>query len=219
MNINAYYNDVAIFNFIKNNTNLLTGTVLDIGCGKMRYKKTILDSGAKKYIGLDLDEGKFTYSVKADMYWDGIKIPLQDESIDNVLLSEVLEHCPNPEIVIKEAFRVIRKGGNILITVPFVYQIHGSPYDFHRMTPYFLKKLLSDFSEVNIKPSGGYDASLAQMIGIWSTHRPMNKILRKILKIPSKILFLFLIWLDRKSKYNSIEENFIMPGLLITAKK
>jgi len=213
--INSYFNDYSIYSFIKKHAHKLTGTTLDIGCGKMRYKSLI----PGKYIGLDLEQGKFTYSVKADLYWDGITIPLENDSVENVLISEVLEHCPDPSIVVKEAFRVMKKDGIILITIPFVYQLHGVPYDFHRMTPYTVEKLLSDFKEVHVQPSGAWDASLAHMIGIWITHRPMPLFIKRILRIPSILIFRLLLWLDKKSKYTTIHENLIMPGLLITAKK
>ncbi len=216
--INCYYNDNAIFNFIKDNVSLCKDTVLDIGCGKMKYKKLFTDAG-KKYIGLDLEEGKFSYSVKADLYWDGKTLPLSESSVDTVLLTEVLEHCEDPSIAINEAFRVMKKGGAILITIPFIYQLHGVPYDFHRMTPYTVEKLLSKFSNIKIQPSGSWDASLAQMIGIWITNRPMPLFIKRILRIPSILLFRLLLWMDKKSKYTTIQENFIMPGLLITAQK
>jgi SAM-dependent methyltransferase len=130
------------------------GNVIDIGCGKMKHKNLILSNkNVKKYTGLDLDEGKFEYKSKADIYWDGIIIPLNDNSVDGAILFEVIEHCPDPSIVIKEAFRILKPGSSILFSTPFLYHFHGLPHDYSRPTPSLLKQLFlnAGFSSVNIE--------------------------------------------------------------------
>lgn len=221
-NINSYLNDISIFNFVQKNIPNLKGKVLDIGCGKQKFKKIITESNnVDKYIGLDLEEGKFVYSVKADVYWDGITIPISDESIDSILLLEVLEHCPDPKIVINEAFRVLKKDGVILISTPFIYQLHGVPFDYSRPTPFGLRHLLENigFVEIKVAGSGGYDASLGQMIGIWISHRKMPLIVRKIMKLIFVPVFKILLWTDKKYNQEKIEENSITPGVLVVAYK
>jgi SAM-dependent methyltransferase len=48
----------------------------------------------------------------------GEMVPLGDESVDCVLLSEVLEHLDAPQITVREASRVLRPGGRLLVTTP-----------------------------------------------------------------------------------------------------
>lgn len=220
--ITSYINDNSIYNFLKNNLDKLNGKILDIGCGKMRYKKIITDSGSNKnYIGLDLEEGRFTYSVKADLYWDGIKIPLNNETIDSAIMFEVLEHCPDPTLTLKEAFRVLKKDSYLLITTPFIYPLHGTPYDFSRFTPYMFEKMLKEigFRNILIKPSGTWDSALAQMMAIWVNNRPMPNIVKKLLRFILLPLMKTLLHFDKKLKYNGSNENLIMPGLLIITQK
>lgn len=222
-NINSYFNDAAIPHFLTSQLGQLRGDVLDIGCGKMRYKQTILGaSGVKKYIGLDLEEGKFTYTVPADLYWDGVTMPLADNSIDSAILFEVLEHCDDPRIVVAEAFRVLKPSGTILFSTPFLYQLHGIPFDFQRPTPFGLKKLFSDagFSVVHTQGSGSLDASLGQMMAMWIAHRPMSKWTRRILRRLFVPVFRTLLRWDRKRlDVSNWKENDMMPGILGWAKK
>lgn len=215
--IETYFNDISIVNFLSDNLDELSGTVLDIGCGKMKHREMILKGkGVKKYVGLDLEEGKFTYSVKADMYWDGIKIPLDDKSVDSIILFEVIEHCPNPSIVINEAYRVLKPGGIILFSTPFLYHLHGAPYDYSRPTPFGLKSFFDNagFSNTEIKGGGNWDSSLGQMIALWISHRPMNKLIRKVFRHVFVPIFKLILIVDRKYLQFPLKDGTMIPNLL-----
>lgn len=215
--VNSYINDYLITHFLKENAHLLFGKVLDIGCGNMRYKKIVLSNDlSTDYIGLDLEAGKFTYSVKADLYWDGTRIPLDDSSVDCALLCEVLEHCSDPYLVLNEAHRVMKKGGVLLLSTPFLYQIHGSPFDYYRHTPFKLAEWCSQagFSKSEFFATGSYDTSLAQMLSIWIQHRPMNSILRRILKRLLVPFIIITLRIEKSRKRRPILEHDIMPGIV-----
>lgn len=158
------------------------GTVLDIGCGHMPYRSLVLTepSRAEKYIGVDL---KINIYRKPDLEWDGVTLPLDSNSVDIALATELFEHCPAPEIVMKEAFRVLKPGGLLFFTVPFLWPLHDVPHDEYRYTPFALERHLRDsgFVKISIKALGGWDASLAQMIGLWVRRRPMAPRTRVIL--------------------------------------
>ena len=220
--IETYFNDYSIVEYLKKNLNAFSGNVIDIGCGKMKHKNLILSNkNVKKYTGLDLDEGKFEYKSKADIYWDGIKIPLNDNSVDGAILFEVIEHCPDPSIVIKEAFRILKSGSSILFSTPFLYHFHGLPHDYSRPTPSLLKQLFlnAGFSSVNIESGGKWDASLGQMIAIWITQRPMPKLFRKILRRIHVLVFKFLLFNDKRNKNLTLDNGTIVPNLLGRAIK
>jgi SAM-dependent methyltransferase len=153
----------------------LKGILLDIGCGYMPYKSMVLTppSRVEKYIGLDLQHNNYQ---KPDLEWDGRTIPLINSTIDCALATEVFEHCPEPEAVMGEILRVLKPGGLVFFTVPFLWPLHDVPYDEYRYTPFALKRHLekAGFEDIKLKALGGWDASLAQMIGLWVRRRFRN---------------------------------------------
>lgn len=70
------------------------------------------------------------------------EVPFRSGSFDTVICTSVLEHVEEAETAMAEVVRVMRPGGRLLITVPFLYPTHEAPYDFWRTTHHGLKSLL-----------------------------------------------------------------------------
>jgi len=173
----------AIKDSIAQSIPFFNGTLLDVGCGQMPYKEYILNANpnVKKYIGLDFAQGKYADLKQPDITWDGKTIPLDDASVDCAMATEVLEHCYEPLTVFKEIKRVLKQDGVFFFTVPFLWPLHDTPHDYYRYTPFSLERLLTEagFENIQIKPMGGWNASLAQMIGLWLKRAPMPDETRK----------------------------------------
>ena len=166
------------------------GTVLDIGCGCKPYRPLLLAPSSRvvKYIGLDLS-GDLLHAAYGrfeppDIEWDGHTIPLNTNSVDCAIATEVLTECPEPEAVMREAIRVLNPGGLFFFTVKFLWPIFDAPYDQGRPTPFALERQLRSvgFERVELQALGGWDASLAQMLGLWVGRRPMGRVKRRILQ-------------------------------------
>jgi SAM-dependent methyltransferase len=117
----------------------LTGDVLDVGCGRKPYRELV---PAARYVGLDVDSPVTRALGTADLFYDGGKFPPADATFDGILCSEVLEHVFTPEVFLGEIHRVLRPGGHLLLTVPFVWDEHEQPHDFARYSSFGLRALL-----------------------------------------------------------------------------
>jgi SAM-dependent methyltransferase len=181
--LDLYVGRRALLNAVKGQLTRFHGTVLDIGCGSMPYKPLLLQppTRVRQYIGVDLPDSGHG---RADVEWDGRALPAQSASVDCAIATEVFEHCPEPEVVMREAWRVLKPGGFLFFTVPFLCPLHCSPNDQYRYTPFALQRHLrqAGFAQIEMKALGGWDASLAQMIGLWVRRRPMPGPLRRLVR-------------------------------------
>ncbi len=117
---------------------VFNGRLLDVGCGTKPYEKLFYN--ASEYVGLDIDKG--VKNLYADYTYDGVKFPFKNKSYDGVFASQVLEHVFNPDVFLLEIYRVLKKDGFVLLTLPFVWDEHEQPYDYARYSSFGIKYLL-----------------------------------------------------------------------------
>jgi len=131
----------------------LRGRVLDIGCADRRLARRL--SSDVQYIGLDYPQTALgMYGTRPDVFGDARFLPFQDARLDGVILKDVLEHVPNPEVALGEIARVLRQGGRLVLWMPFIYPIHDAPYDFQRFTAHAIVTYLGNkgFKVIELKP-------------------------------------------------------------------
>ena len=221
-NLDRFYIRTSIFKAIKKSIPFFQGNLLDIGCGKMPYKEYILQNwDVEKYIGLDIETAlNYDTNSKPDVTWNGITMPFENESFNCAFGTEVLEHCPEPETVLNEVHRVLKKDGVFFFTIPFLWPLHEVPHDEYRYTPFSIENHLKNvgFKDVTLKATGGWHASMAQMLGLWVRRSPMSKRKRKYLSILFKPIINFLIKMDKTANVKFIDGQMI-TGLYGTARK
>ncbi len=155
-----------------------------------------------------------------ELVWVDGRIPLPEASIDSALCTEVLEHCPNPTAILPEVCRVLKPGGSLVLTLPFLWPLHKVPHDWCRYTPFALRELLTNagFQVCDLRPLGGYGRSFAQMLGLWLRRRPMNRWLRSALT-----LFLYPIWtvlrLSPEPDSSGFTEGMMITGLMARVER
>lgn len=114
------------------------GLSLDVG-GEERsgYYRLLSIGGSMHRLNVDL---RTTPSYLADL---NRSIPAATGSYHNVLSFNTLEHIYADTVAVAEMYRVLKPGGHLYFTVPFLYGVHGSPDDYHRHTASFWKELLT----------------------------------------------------------------------------
>jgi len=188
----------------------MRGDVIDIG-GKKENKRGAFrppkDVSSWEYLNIDA-------SVNPDYCCSAEDIPVKDCHFDSALMCEVIEHLENPEGVIRESFRILKKGGVLILTAPFLYPYHADPYDFQRITDVKLRAMLNKagFSEIEIRSMGGTGSVIHDILYVSFSKVKRGSLLLKALKI-SKPLFLFMDRVLNKS------ERFITTGYFVVAKK
>jgi SAM-dependent methyltransferase len=132
------------------------GRLIDLGCGKaplyIKYKEcvdsvTCVDWGNTPHKNSNLD-------LECDLTQP---LVFEDASFDTVILSDVLEHLPEPELLWSEINRILRPGGCLLMNVPYFYPLHEVPYDFYRYSCYALERFANrhGFDVLELDPIGG----------------------------------------------------------------
>lgn len=101
--------------------------------------------------------------VVADIH----NLPFEDNSADAVICESSLEHFKNPEKAVKEMYRVLKPGGLLYISAPFIVGFHASPDDFYRWTLPGLKEFLKDFQEKKSGVGWGPTYALTSILREW----------------------------------------------------
>lgn len=159
-----YFIRNSLLQGLKQYSGELTGQLLDFGCGSKPYKE--LFTNVSSYVGVDIEnEGHDHRTEDIDFYYDGKTLPFKDRMFDSVLASEVLEHVPDLTGILSELNRVLKPGGKLLLTVPFVWTEHELPYDFRRFTTIGMATLLEKqgFKVVKRKSCGNFFQVIVQL--------------------------------------------------------
>ncbi len=122
-------------------------SILEIGAGINNSRS--LQIPHSTYVTMDIRK-----LAVPDVLGNAFSLPFKSTVFDRVIMTEVLEHCYEPKEVIKECYRVITKGGLLILSTRFVYPVHEGPSDYYRFTEECLKRLLADFSSIQIIPLG-----------------------------------------------------------------
>lgn len=172
----------------------LNGNLLDFGCGTKPYKSFF--KNVNNYTGVDYKiEGREEQQKEVDVFYDGKRIPFENDTFDSVLCTEVLEHVFNIEEVLSELHRVLKNNGKAIITTPFIWEEHEMPYDFARYTTPALIHLYNKngFEILDHVKTGSAPSVIAQFkLNFLKNILPQNKVLKHLIILP--IIFIVNIF-------------------------
>ena len=199
--INPFYHArKGLYRAIAGLAGSLRGRVLDVGCGQKPYEHLF---ACEQYVGLEFDSEQNRMNKKADYFYAGGAFPFGNAEFDSAVCNQVLEHVFNPDDFVREIARVLKPGGALLLTVPFVWNEHEQPYDYARYSSFGLRALLerNGFTVGSLFKTNAGVPALAQLAAGYLykvTHTrsfPFNLLLNLLLIAPVNIAGAIFGWL------------------------
>jgi SAM-dependent methyltransferase len=137
--------------------------VLDVGCGRKPYEP-LFAPYASSYVGVDPAE-----NLLAELRGSVEDLPVADGTFDILLCNQVLEHCDDPALAVRELRRATAAGGRVLVSTHGVMPYHPSPADYWRWTHAGLAKLFADnaaWESVRVTPASGTTACVGMIVAM-----------------------------------------------------
>lgn len=113
--------------------------ILDAGAGDSPYKDLFKHA---HYESADFQKINKPYAPSTYVC-DLKKIPVENCRFDYIIFNQVMEHLPEPQLVLAELYRVLKVGGRIMYTGPLFFEEHEQPYDYYRYTQFGLRYLFN----------------------------------------------------------------------------
>lgn len=167
---------------IKKNILFVKGKTLDFGCGTKPYQKLFANS--KQYIGLDVKTSINSHNHgQVDIFYDGNKIPFDNETFDSVVSFEVIEHLFDPANLLQEIYRVLKKNSYFVLTIPFCWEEHEEPFDYARYTSYGIAFVLQKckFKIIKISKTTTTIEAILSLLAFYFARSLSNNLISKII--------------------------------------
>lgn len=146
---------------------------------------------------VELVEVDIAWGPRTAIICDAHNLPFADNSFDAVVCQAVLEHVLDPGRVVAEIHRVLSADGLVYSEVPFVYQVHGAPYDFTRFTALGHRRLYRRFDEIASGVQCGPGSALGLTLTYFLRSLSRTRAGAGLAMRSGRLLFFWLKHLDR----------------------
>ena len=179
--------------------------VLNVGAGGILARRVAqLRDG--HVVSVDLDPARRP-DIVADVCDLGC---FEDASFDAVFLLEVLEHVATPDLAISELYRVLEPGGVLVLSTPFVFEIHEAPHDYFRFTEHGLRFLLRGFASCSIGRRNGYlKATLVPLLRLTRSRYVVDNLFGLAVLFSSLALAPLIAWFDRRVASDALTTGYV----------
>ncbi len=147
--------------FISNNSLLRILQIykcLNINVNGLSLEFGAINNKNKTFSNFFKGKNKFDYTniisnKKLKIFYSDLtkKLKIKNSKYNNILIFNVLEHLPDYNLAFSETYRILKKGGYLIGSTPFLYQVHSAPNDYFRFTKDFLNLKLKNNKFNNIK--------------------------------------------------------------------
>lgn len=196
------------------------GRILDYGAGNSPCRELF---DCQEYLKADVEQnaaGDIDFLIDPHV----AETSYSSHYFDLVLCLDVLEHVEDGAAVVQELFRVLRPGGMVLISTPFMYREHEYPYDRRRYTSIGIREelLRAGFHEVRVEKFGNVWQAMSDAWygSVYRNTEPVHLRLRE--RISRKLYRMFLLPilnLTLFSQHDRDDNNSVYVELLVTGYK
>jgi len=130
------------------------GKIINLGSGVLSIDSRVIDVDFYPY-------------PNVKVVADAANLPFEDGFVDGIICQSLLEHVADADAVIKEIKRVLKPGGWLYVSVPFMLSFHSAPMDYRRWTAMGLEKAFPGFEETSSGPACGPTLAFTRMTGEW----------------------------------------------------
>ena len=165
----------------------LKGNSIEFGAYKDKKKNfSNFFSGNSKFFFSNIYNKKDKNYIKIDLTKN---IKIKKNTFDNLIIMNVLEHLPDLRVVFKETNRILKNDGSLIGSTPFIYQVHGAPFDYLRFTKDFFYKTFSKkkYKSITIKSLG---------FGPFTASYSLIQTYLRFFPVIREIIFIFCYFLD-----------------------
>jgi len=185
-----WFTDKVIRKHLAESASLMKGRLLDVGCGWKPYRNLF---ACDEYVGME-----WTDAYRPDVVGDvrDMRMFVAGE-FDSVLCNQMLEHVDDVARALSEIHRVLKPGGCLCITVPFIGRLHCVPHDYWRFSPYGLRCVLerAGFDVLTLRGMGGFGTTQCFLWSFYTYERCQRFRLARALHAGALWLLNPLFWL------------------------
>lgn len=213
-----YFSRKGLHQGIQQYAEELNGRLLDFGCGRKPFRELFV---VNEYVGLDTEDSGHPHLREerevVDVFYDGKKIPFGENTFDSVFSSEVFEHIFDLEDSLEEIHRVLRPEGMLLVTMPFCWDEHETPYDYGRLSSFGINYLLEKkgFEVIAVDKTSNFVEVLFQMFNLYiyrlthTRYKYVNVLLHFLFISPFTVAGMFWSWILPK-RYTLYLNNVVL---------
>lgn len=194
----------------------MIGNVLELGAGRKRRRGTFRPpSHVSSWICADRSP-----DAEPDVRADVRDLPFRSAVFDTTVCLEVLEYVPEPARALRELARVLRPGGLLVVSVPFIHR-WDTPADLWRASPAGLERLLRDngLQPVAQLAQGGALAATSHIVQFVVRNLPVPRVARWVIAGLAVPLTEFIFLLDRYVAAREPVLRTLSTGYLVLARR